>query len=101
MKKYEKAEKTKGDTAGRRSGIKESNKVGAKEMSVYVERERRMKRQSEGHEVSLGNKEKVPQRRHARRLQRERSGPLQGHTRRGERRANRTPASHDKLRECC
>lgn len=38
---YEKTEeKTKGDTAGRKSGIKESNKVGAKKMkSVCGERE--------------------------------------------------------------
>lgn len=63
---YEKTEeKTKGDTAGRKSGIKESNKVGAKkneeclwwEGRMQRRRERQMKRQSEGREVYLWDEE--------------------------------------------
>lgn len=80
---YEKTETTKGNTAGRRSGFKESNKVGGKKKDCLCSdederkgriqrrrREKQKKRRSEGHEVSLGNKKKMHQQRHARRLHR-------------------------------
>lgn len=104
---YEKTETTKGNTAGRRSGFKESNKVGGKkkeclcsdeeERKGRIQRRRRRrrgkqkKRQSEGHEVSLGNKKKMHQQRHARRLHRgEKWATSRTRTHRGERILSRT-----------
>lgn len=78
---YEKTEATKGNTARRRSGFKESNKVGGKKKECLCSdegerkgriqrrrREKQKKRQSEGHEVSLANKKKTHQQRRAGRL---------------------------------